>query len=88
MVNDYYNNLYMINDNWTDWKQTSITFLRLDIIVQLRLNEEVSDNEVKCDMFAMKPWKVHRTDSFPGGFIKNPGTLYGGRCVKFLRMFA
>lgn len=68
MVHDYYKELFQINNKWSVWNQFDITFPRIDIADLQRLNDQVSDEEVRTAVFSMKPWKSPGPDGFHARF--------------------
>lgn len=54
-VKDYYKNLFVIKYTWSEWRQTDITFPKLNDTKIHKLREFINDAEIKRAMCAMKP---------------------------------
>ena len=80
-----YKNLFELSNKWSVWNQTNITFPCIDMDYLQRLNEQVSDEEVKHAVFLMKPWKAHELDRFPAYFYQNSWNTVGSKVCEHVR---
>lgn len=85
MVNSSYQNLFLLNFKWTNPEQTNVSFPMMSDTTLQDLNRQITDEEVKHDIFLMKPWKEPRPDGFPVGFYQKSWSVVGKNVCDFVK---
>ncbi|PNX73217.1 ribonuclease H [Trifolium pratense] len=85
MVNDFYKILFSNNNIACDWSQSEITYPMLERNYMDRLNAPINNEEVKCAIFSMKPWKAPGPDGFPAGFYQKSWEVVKEKVCDFVK---
>lgn len=84
MVKDYYKNLFTIKYTWSKWRQTDITFPKLNDTQIHKLRNLINDAKINRAMFSRKPWKALGPEGFSVGFYQKSWDIVGQNVCKFV----
>lgn len=85
LVNNFYKNLFEFKFNWSPPEQTKVMFPCMQDSVKHRLGDAIKDEEVKKDIFAVKPWKAPGPDGFLVGFYQKSWSIVRGKVCDFVK---
>jgi hypothetical protein len=84
LANEFYMKLFA-NDNMArDWQQTPISYPVLSQDEVEQLAAPITQEEVRCAVFNMHPWKAPGADGFPAGFYQKSWDTVGVNVKKFV----
>jgi len=85
MVNDFYKNLFALENAQCVWQQSEVPFPELANDYIVKLGAPVSDEEIKKAMFNTNPWKAPGPDGFPAGVFQKSWEVVGKNVCDFVR---
>ncbi|XP_058762472.1 uncharacterized protein LOC131635855 [Vicia villosa] len=85
MVTDFYKDLFSCKLDWDEKESTVIKFPIISPAERSRLEEEVSNDEIRKALFSMKPWKAPGPDGYPTGFYQRSWKVVGNKVCEFIK---
>lgn len=84
MFTKFYQNLFTINIEVSDWIQTQFNYPIIDNY-KLVLDSDICDEEIKEALFDMSPWKAPGPDGYPAGFYQRTWNTIGSSMCSFIK---
>ncbi|XP_058783395.1 uncharacterized protein LOC131658074 [Vicia villosa] len=85
LVNNFYKDLFKISSIGSGRFQSKLTYPPLHDEELNKLNDNVTELEIKSVVFSMQPWKAPGPDGFPAGFYQRSWNMVGNSVVALVR---